>query len=263
VTTRELLVGGWTFRPAVAAVLAAAVGAHAILLRLRHPARTAALAGSAVAVVLALMSPIDLLARGTLFSAHMVQHLLLVLAAPPLALLSLPTRPPAAGRGAAAGGGVPAFAHWATGVGAMWVWHVPTLCDAAAALPAVRAAQAVSLVAMGAAFWWPVVGPRLDRRVTDPAAVVYLFTACGACSLLGIAITFSPVEVCSAYLHPADPLGVLALVRGRWGLTPALDQQLGGLLMWVPGCTVYAASILAVLARFYGDAPHADPRGTA
>jgi cytochrome c oxidase assembly factor CtaG len=116
----------------------------------------------------------------------------------------------------------------------------------------VRAVQTVSLVAMGVAFWWPIVGPRLDQRLADPGAVAYLFLACVACSLLGIIIAFSPVEVCAAYLEPADPLGVLPLVRGQWGLTPAVDQQLGGLLMWVPGCAVYASSILAVLARFYG-----------
>jgi cytochrome c oxidase assembly factor CtaG len=86
-------------------------------------------------------------------------------------------------------------------------------------------------------------------------AVVYLFTACVACTILGITIALSPVEVCPAYGHAADPLGALPLVRGQWGLAPAVDQQLGGLLMWVPGCTVYAGAILAVVASYYGT-PH-------
>lgn len=255
-TTRELLFHAWTFRPVVAAAIAAVLVAHLAWLRMRHPARTAALMGAALAAVLALMSPVDVLARGTLFSAHMLQHLLLVLAMPPLALLSIPRTERAAGRRR-----LPAFACWALGVGAMWVWHAPTLCNAAASSDAVRAVQTISLVAMGAAFWWPIVGPRLDQRLADPPAVAYLFLACVACSLLGILIAFSPVEVCTAYLQPADPLGVLPLVRGHWGLTPPVDQQLGGLLMWVPGCAVYASSILGVLARFYGVAENVRPQG--
>ena len=256
-TTRELLLHAWVFRPVVAVAIAAVLVAHTAWLRMRHPARTAALLGAALAAVLALMSPVDVLARGTLFSAHMMQHLLLVLAAPPLALLSLPRTERAAEHRR-----LPAFAYWSLGVGAMWVWHAPTLCNAAASSDAVRAVQTISLVAMGAAFWWPVVGPRLDQRLADPAAVAYLFFACVACSLLGIIIAFSPVEVCTAYLQPADPLGLLPLVRRRWGLTPAVDQQLGGLLMWVPGCAVYASSILAVLARFYGAAGSMRAQGT-
>jgi cytochrome c oxidase assembly factor CtaG len=46
----------------------------------------------------------------------------------------------------------------------------------------------------------------------------------------------------------------LPLVRG-WGLTPEVDQQLGGLLMWIPGCAAYAGAVLAIVARFYA-APH-------
>jgi cytochrome c oxidase assembly factor CtaG len=249
-TTRELLLHAWTWRPILAGVLAAGVGLHLGLVRLRHPARTLALGGAVLAVVLALMSPIEALARGTLFSAHMLQHLLLVLAAPPLALLSLPRRSREAPRHR-----VPAFAYWALGVGAMWVWHVPTLCNAVATSGPARALQTVSLLAMGTAFWWPILAPRLEQRLSDLPSIAYLFTACLACSLLGITITFAPVEVCSAYLQPTDPLGVLPLVRGGWGLTPALDQQLGGLLMWVPGCAVYASAILAVLARFLVGSP--------
>jgi cytochrome c oxidase assembly factor CtaG len=207
------------------------------------------------------MSPVAALARGTLFSAHMLQHMLLTLIVPALALLSVP---PTAGEGHAGESGRAAatgsrvasrVAPWAAGVGAMWIWHAPSLCNAAATSDGVRALQTASLLAMGAAFWRPIVGPRLDRRLPEAAAVAYLFTACAACTVLGVAITFSPVEVCSAYGHTMDPLGALPLVRGRWGLTPPVDQQLGGLLMWVPGCTAYATAILAVVARFYG-APH-------
>lgn len=255
-TSRELLLHGWTFRPVVIAAIALGVVLHAAKLRLRSPGRTAALLGAAAALVVALVSPVDLLARGTLFSAHMLQHMLLVLAVPPLALLAMP-RTRRTGRRRR----VPVLACWAGGVGAMWIWHTPALCDAAATSDGARALQALSLLAMGAAFWWPILGPRPDGRLGEAASILYLFTACGACSVLGIAIAFSPVEVCVAYLHPADPLDVLPLVRGRWGLTPEVDQQLGGLLMWVPGCAVYAAAILAVVARFHGAAAQVGTEG--
>ncbi len=249
--THELLVVAWTWRPAVLAVVGGALAAHVALFRLRHPSRTLALVAAAAIVLLALTSPIDALAQGTLFSAHMLQHMMLTLAAPPLMLLALPRAP----EGTAARPRVPALAPWAMGVGAMWIWHAPLLCNAAATSTAVRALQSATLPAMGAAFWWPIVGPRLDRRLSDPAAIAYLFTACGACTVLGVSIAFSPVQVCSSYAHSTDALGVLPLLRDRWGLTPAVDQQLGGLLMWVPGCTAYAAAILAIVARFYGAAP--------
>jgi cytochrome c oxidase assembly factor CtaG len=261
VTTRQLLLEAWIWRPEIALAVATALGVHVARFRLACPARTAALWGSAAALVVALLSPVAALARGTLFSAHMLQHMLLTLVVPPLALLAMP---PAAGKADPGAGGSgtaktaarwPRAAHWAAGVGAMWIWHAPSLCNAAATRDGVRALQSVSLLAMGAAFWWPILGPRLDRRLSEPAAVAYLFTACAACTVLGVAITFSPVEVCSAYGHSVDPLGALPLVRGRWGLTPSVDQQLGGLLMWVPGCAAYAGAILAVVARFYR-APH-------
>jgi cytochrome c oxidase assembly factor CtaG len=280
-TTRDLLLHAWTWRPAVALLLAAVFALHFARLRFARPWRSLALGAAASAVAVALASPIDALARGTLFSAHMLQHMLLALVVPPLLLLALPpapepatatatrrpgaatatTRPeaPLPGATPSAPRRTPAVAFWAMGVGAMWIWHVPSLCNAAATSDAIRAIQNLSLPAMGLAFWWPILGPRADQRLPDLAAVAYLFTACVACTILGISITFSPVTVCSAYGHAADPLGALPLVRGAWGLTPAVDQQLGGLLMWIPGCTAYAAAILVVVGRFYS-APHVAPQ---
>src|SRR5205814_1057808 len=146
--------------------------------------------------------PIDTLARGTLFSAHMLQHLLLALFAPPLVLLALPT----SSRNAVPRG-ISAIVPWTAGVGAMWIWHAALLCNAAATSDAVRAFQNASLPLLGAAFWWPILGPRLDQRLPEGRAVAYLVTACGACTVLGVSIAFSPVDVCSAYRQPVDPLG--------------------------------------------------------
>src|SRR5579872_2868704 len=103
-------------------------------------ARDACFGLALVTLLLALASPIGQLAEGYLFSAHMLQHLLLVLVVPPLALLGLGVRgtPGAARR-------FEALAAWALGVGAMWLWHERTLCNAAALSPAVHRLQEISL----------------------------------------------------------------------------------------------------------------------
>jgi putative membrane protein len=215
------------------------------------------LAGLAV-FFLTLASPIDALADGYLFSAHMLQHLLLLLIVPPLILLSLPSTP------------VPdrfqngrlkwvnwilrhPVATWFLGVGGMWLWHAPMLCNAAVTNAWVHRAQYVSLLLMGFAFWWPIIGPWRRQWLSPLTGIIYLFSACVGCTVLGIIITFSPVEVCSIYLHPVDRLGILPLIQNQWGLTPAKDQQLGGLLMWVPACLIYFCGVFGLFARLHGE----------
>ena len=118
-----------------------------------------------------------------------------------------------------------------------------------------RALQTLTLVMMGLAFWRPILDPAVSRRMPVFPAMIYLFAACVACTVLGIIVTLSPVEVCSAYLHPLDTLGVLPLVRDGWGMSRQADQQIGGLLMWVPACLIYAAAMLATLGRYYAEEP--------
>jgi cytochrome c oxidase assembly factor CtaG len=84
-----------------------------------------------------------------------------------------------------------------------------------------------------------------------PLAAAYLFAGCVGCSLLGIYVTFSPVAVCPLYGAPGGSGELAILIRGQWGLTHRLDQQLGGLLMWVPACAIYLAAILATLTSWY------------
>jgi cytochrome c oxidase assembly factor CtaG len=240
---------------AILAAVAAGVS-YVVLHRGRLGARAAYFAAAVAVFVVALASPVGTLADGYLFSAHMLQHLLLVLVVPPLALLGLPAFPGPSltlGAGERAMRRFPLLVSWAMGVGAMWLWHAPTLCNAAAQSALVHRVQEATLVAMGIAFFWPVLAPRHDRRAPPLVCVLYLFTACIACTILGIVVTFSPVEVCSVYLHPQDRLGILPTLRDGWGLSPARDQQIGGLLMWVPACLVYLTTIMGSLARFYGE----------
>jgi cytochrome c oxidase assembly factor CtaG len=259
-TTWQLLWSCWQPDPIALAALAA-TGASVLATRGRGPAPRALPLGLALVVLcVALLSPVGQLADGYLFSAHMLQHLLLVLVVPPLALLGLPRRSDErAAPGPRVGSlrrvlAMPAVA-WGLGVGAMWLWHAPTLCDAASRNAVVHRTQELSLLIMGTAFWWPIQGPRTAKRLPPLGGIVYLFTACTACTLLGILITFSPVQVCSVFAHPADRLGVMPLLRDGWGLTPDRDQEIGGLLMWVPACLVYGLGIMGQLARLFHESP--------
>lgn len=233
-----LLLDSWVWNPLAAASALAALLLYACLFGW---SRRAAWMGAACAVFLfTLMSPLAYLAQGTLFSAHMAQHILLLLIVPALALLSLPpsVRLP---------GGLHPAVSWACGAGAMWLWHVPVLCDAAAVSRPVSALQTGSLLLLGAAFWWQVLAPSPGQRLRPLQGVAYLFAGCVACSVLGIIFTFAPVTVCKAYAgYPVE----------RFGITPLRDQQIGGLIMWVPMCLVYLCAIFMQLARWYSPGPH-------
>ncbi len=227
-TTYQFLTTAWRWNSTLLLFCALALAGY--FLAFRRQGRPGYL-GAALAVFLfALISPVNALADGYLFSAHMVQHILLVLIVPALLLLSLPRsfslpRPLI--------GFTHPFIGWIAGVGAMWLWHAPALCNAATTSRAVSAIQTTSLLLMGSVFWWQVLAPRDADRLSPAAGIAYLFTAC--------------------YQQPVDRLGMLGTIRGDWGLTSNRDQQIGGLLMWVPMCLIYLTAILAQLARWHSD----------
>jgi cytochrome c oxidase assembly factor CtaG len=245
-TATNIFSEGWSWNPAVLfACVAAAAGWW---LAFRSRARWGYVAAAIVIIVLTLVSPLNALAAGVLFTAHMTQHILLLLIAPALLLLGLPRDFSLAGFGRR---GVALGFTWAAGVGSMWLWHAPTLCDAAATNGTVRAVQTLSLLVLGAAFWWPILAPRDSDRLAPAFGIIYLFTACLACTALGIILTFTPVEVCSAFRAP-PATSTWASLREAIGFER--DRQIGGLLMWVPMCLVYLSAIFLELARWFGAA---------
>ena len=134
----------------------------------------------------------------------------------------------------------------------MWFWHAPALCNAAVTSRPVHALQIVSLLALGSIFWRQILAPREQERLSPPGAVLYLFSACVTCSVLGIIITFSPVTVCSIYtMQPATLRDAADHSRGLGHFSPERDQQIGGLLMWVPMCLIYLSAIFAQIARWF------------
>jgi len=255
---RRFILSAWDWNPWVMAISAGALLIYTGRCQFRSGRKPWWLVSGLAVFLLALSSPVDALADGYLFSAHMLQHLLLLLVAPLLILLSLPATPepdvvhngPAGWLGRVLARPLPA---WLLGVGGMWLWHAPALCNLAVANVWMHRVQYLTLLVMGFAFWRPIAGPCRQRRLPPLPGMIYLFSACLGCTVLGIIITFSPVQVCSIYLHPVDRMGILPLIRGQWGFTPAKDQQLGGLLMWVPACLIYFGGILGLFARWHGE----------
>jgi len=207
--------------------------------------------------VLALVSPLDYLGRTYLFSAHMIQHILLLLVVPLLLLLGIPKNLAERGLSIKPIGalmrvlGNPIVA-WFLGVGAMWVWHMPSLHDSVLASDRLYIAQQVSFVLIGMIFWWPVFAPVESRRLSPLVSTMYLASACLGCTILGMLITFAGTGLYGAYFNPVDTIGILPLLRGELCLTPGVDQQIGGLTMWVPGCLIYLAASMITIARWYG-----------
>ncbi|WP_051689936.1 cytochrome c oxidase assembly protein [Pelobacter seleniigenes] len=250
------LLSAWSFYPSV---LIGSLGLgilYLALTRLHPPRRFIWFLLGTLATVVALMSPLDILSDDYLFSAHMIQHLLLDLIVPPLLLLGLPADPtrhflqkalPARIEGIL---GRPPVA-WLLGIATLWIWHLPILYAATLSNEHVHIFEHLCFLVTGTIFWWPVFGPAASRALNTFYALVYLFTGALANSLLGIILTFAPQLIYLGYQHPDDTLGILPLLRNSWGLSPLADQQLGGVLMWVGGSLIFLTAILGVLTRWY------------
>jgi putative membrane protein len=217
--------------------------------------RALAFAGGMLAVLVALVSPLDLLSD-QLSSAHMVQHLLLMMVAAPLFVLGaagrtlfsgLPRiwrkgigvwqrRP--IGRRVSALGWHPLFA-WSVQAFVLWIWHIPRLYEAALEHPAVHDVQHLTFFFSALLFWRVLLDPAFRWRLNWGAGVLYLFTTSLHTMALGVLMALSP-----SVWYPGFEERSLA-----WGLTALEDQQLAGFLMWMPAGMMYGliAAILFAL----------------
>jgi len=258
----------WTFEPVTVVLLAASAWVYAVgLSRLWRAAGVGrgvrrgeawTFAVGWLVLALSLVSPLHALG-GVLFSAHMAQHELLMTVAAPLLVLARPLIPfvwalPPPWRRATgvriARSGVGRAWHALThplaafvihGV-AIWGWHIPALYDATIDNEAMHAAQHLSFFATALLFWW-VALRRGEARGGTLAAIGALFATMLHTGALGALLALTPSLAYVAY----------ATTTGPWGLTPLEDQQLGGLIMWVPGSIAYLAATLALVARVLRD----------
>lgn len=255
-TMSHFVLTAWDWEPSVVAGCAGLLVAYAAAARFKYSKAAWWYLAGVIVLLLALVSPLDTLSDDYLFSAHMVQHILLILVVPPFLLLGIPREMAQKAmryswvQRAEAVLSKPVLA-WSLGVGVMWLWHWPPLYNAAVANEQIHIVEHLSFLVGATIFWWPVISPIEELRLEPLVAVAYTFAACSAHSVLAIILTFAPLGHYPAYINPADPYGILPIIRGRWGITAAVDQQWGGLVMWVPACMVFLTFILVTLARWY------------
>lgn len=254
-TTSQLLLTAWDWEPSVVVGCALLFLAYFLSARPRTFGKSVLYAAGVIVLLLALVSPIDALSDNYLFSVHMIQHLLLILVVAPLMLLGIPR--PTAERivGNPRVAGVERFLSypliaWTILALSLGLWHVPVFYNYALAHEGVHIAQHLSFLVAAVIFWWPLLSPISELRLTTGPAVLYLFLATMFNSILGIIITFVPLGWYPAYIHPRDELGALSLIRSQWGISAAADQQLGGLLMWVPAGLIYFTLIVLLVVRW-------------
>lgn len=252
---------GWTFEPLPTLAIAVALGWWWWAVRrvdAAHPAnlvprsRTVCFVLGQVALGFALLSGI---ARydTTLFSIHMVQHILLMLVAAPLIALSAPitlllrvssheTRRrwilPVLHSRVVRALAFPVVG-WILFAAVMWIAHFSPLFNAALEDPTIHEFEHVLFLTVALLFWWPAVA--LDPapwRMGHPARVVHLFMEMTQNTFLAVVILNVTTVMYAHY----------ATVVRDWGPTPLEDQRLAAGVMWVAGDVVFIAAIMAVVA---------------
>ena len=202
------------------------------------------LAGMTV-MLFALISPLDTLGDEYLFSAHMVQHLFITLVGPPLLLIGTPgwlLQPLLRNRVVFLIARVftfPALAFFLYNAD-FWLWHAPPLYNATLENQGIHILEHVTFIVFGILNWWPIFSPSEELpRLSLGGQVLYIFLAGMPTVALGAGLTFFP------------PLYAPYLAAPRiWGLSAAVDQQLGGLIMWIPGNIFYIVIISILFIRW-------------
>ena len=164
-----------------------------------------------------------------LFAAHMTQHLLLIgLAAPLLVLGGLEVR-------------MPPLAGWGLFITVFLFWHWPAAFQWAARKPVTEFFELASILVAAVCFWSGVLGKK--NPLSDGARALLVMTAAVLTDLPGVVMLFAPNAICVMPHENAV----------RFGLTPLADQQLAGLLMWVPANLVFFAIATFLFARWIGN----------
>jgi putative membrane protein len=203
---------------------------------------------------LALVSPLDTLGDDYLFSAHMIQHMLIAVVAPPLLLVGLPAwlfeplfRTETArriGRWIA----YPIIAFGLLQVD-LWLWHAPPLYDLTLANETVHVFEHLTFFVFGLLYWLPIASPTSYLpRISKPFAILYLFIGCQPMVALGAIITFAASPLYTPYISAPRV----------WGLSPIEDQQLGGLIMWLPSNIPYLIALSIVFFQWIADHDRAE-----
>jgi putative membrane protein len=250
--------GAWSADPAVllgVGVLAVLYVRGWLHMKRRQTSQLLYFSGGLGTIVVALCSPIGTYDQA-LFSLHMTEHLLLTLVAPPLLLLGKPLVPLLWGlpeqerRGVArlfAPRGALArmcgtLVRPVVALGLFSVtfalWHLPSLYEAAQGQTLTHYTEHATFFLTGMLFWWPVIHPHGGpRRLAKVAAIAYFALPMVEGTLMGALFTFASRPLYASYV----------LAPRVTTLSPLDDQQLAGLIMWIPGGLVYAVAVLTLL----------------
>jgi cytochrome c oxidase assembly factor CtaG len=186
----------------------------------------------------------------------MAVHVLLLLCVGPLLLLCLPPDGNVFPRFFMLLKNHPAIS-WLTGVGVMWIWHVPALFNATmgnmqgGCMGITHTVETGSLILSGILFIAPVIHPCHRYRIAALPGVVYLFTSCVGCSILGLLVTFAPLGTYQHFLSPTDEYGLNNIIQQQWHISQLKDQQAAGLIMWVPCCLLYVGGAMYLLMQWF------------
>ncbi|GHA79259.1 cytochrome c oxidase assembly protein [Cognatilysobacter bugurensis] len=260
----------WLLVPAVIALAGYVLGVTRLWRRAgigRGIARreATAFAGGVAALFAALVWPLDALGEWSL-AAHMAQHMVLLALAPPLVMLgrpgaalahAVPTNVAVAARRIIAPVHTRAAKALAAATGAqvavMGLWHLPAATAAALAHEAVHWAMHASFLLAGLWFWAAMVHRIRDRDTGVGGALVAVVVVMMQMGFVGALLTFAPQPLYATYLPRAPALG----------LDPMTDQQLAGLLMWVPASVPYLVGGLWLLAAWFARAAKGASRRSA
>lgn len=255
----------WPVEPGVIIVLVALAAAY--LPRWRQvrreagpraaPAwRLAAFVGGVTTLVVALNSPVDSLADQAFF-VHMVQHVLLLDVAPILLILSLSKLilRPATRRLTALERQAGAMAHPVFAVvlyvGTIWAWHVPGAYDLALRHYAVHALEHISYALAGGLYWWHVLSPIRGRhRLSGLGVVAYMAVTKVLVGAMGMGLAFGGRAIYGYYEHRTQ----------IWGLTPATDQSIAGLVMAVEQSIVMGVALVALFISMLSESEREQQR---
>jgi len=213
-------------------------------------------------LILCISSPLHFFGENYLFSAHMLSHVLIILIAAPLIVAGIPAENKFKKTLLALSKIRKPIICWFVGVGIMWLWHIPYIFNSLFAMPAMGSSHSmnplmfleiVCLLIAGTIFSWPVINPYKEYRIAGIAGVLYLSTACVFCSILGLLITFAPLGTYFHYQHLVEGYGYLPMIRNDWKISAAVDQQIAGLIMWVPCCLIYLIASMILLIKWFDE----------
>lgn len=215
-------------------------------------------------LIICIASPLHFLGENYLFSAHMLSHTLILLIVAPLLVAGIPkeNRFKSSFISFSKKISKTTFICWLIGVSVMWFWHIPSIFNnmfmmnmhsSSHTMNLISYLHMLSLLLAGIIFCLPIINPYSAYKLPSLKAVLYLTSACVMCSLLGLLITFAPIGTYTHYFNINDVDNLLPVIRNNWNISTATDQQIGGLIMWVPCCFIYLTASMGLLIKWFDE----------